>query len=120
MSVPCTQETPIAQLMERSNSHQKTLEEFARAVKKTNQLLEQVAVAITNIKHLDDNQARTERAVDKIGSDLNEVYKRLRDLELYPGKQAGKAWWVVFSMVAGASGSLATGIVMMILYKVAP
>ncbi len=120
MSAPCTQEAPIAQLVERSNSHQRALDRFADAVKKNNQLLEQVAMAITSIKHLHEDQSRTERSVEKLGVDLNSVYGRLRDLELYPGKQAGKAWWIIFSMLAGAAGSLVTGIILVLLREVKP
>lgn len=104
----CEKEEVIGRLDERSRSQQKTINEFSDVMKKNNELLEQVAVAITEIGHLREDQHRLDRSV-------NELFKRMRSVELSPGRAAGKAWWVMATTAAGCVGGIISGSVVWIL-----
>jgi hypothetical protein len=134
MTVPCTQAAPIAQLSERSENQQKSLREMAGALKINNELLKQVAEVLSDIRHLHEDSRRNEKAITEmfdrvralemapnaihitksLAIVVDKLVSRVETMEKEPGRAASKAWWVVFGVLAGAAGSIFSGLIIVL------
>lgn len=105
MNEPCKQVGKLSALQEKSQNQDIILHGIKQTLEKNNELLGQIAVVMSNINHLAEDNQRNER-------DINVIYDRIRVLELYPGKAAGKAWWLVFGALAGVVGGVSTTLIL--------
>ncbi len=128
---PCKQDENVKVLQIEQAVVGKALAGIEGTLRSNNKLLSQVAGFLSELNHLHEDQRRTEKSMD-------EMYKRVRSLELMPsidgvvaslattvetlndkvttleaqpGKFASKAWWVTFGVLAGASGSVLSSLV---------
>ena len=108
MSDPCKQEAPIAVLTDRSIKVEVALTDIAAALKKNNELLTTLTKQGERIHHLREDVTRNE-------GDINELFGRVRSLELLPGKSMTKfGWLLLVSFISGGSGIVSGVVVWMV------
>lgn len=108
MSEPCTSAAKISQLDERSRYHTEAIAGFRVALDKTNEILNKISQALSDIRHLHEDQQRNER-------DIDDLFRRVRVVEMAPGRTAGKAWWLIFGGLCSAVGGVTTALALMLL-----
>lgn len=104
MAEPCLRDADLARFDERINGQDKVLMSLSSAVSKLNETLSAISSVMVENKHLHEDQHRNEKSI-------NELYRRVRTLELSPGKTAGKAWWLLIGAMTGAAGGIVSGLV---------
>ncbi len=104
MSDPCRKEGDIARHDERIKIQDEILSSLSKAVEKLNITLSSISTVMTDNKHLHEDQKRNEQSI-------NELFRRVRCLELAPGKAAGKAWWLFFGSATGCVGGVISGVI---------
>jgi len=104
MSDPCKNEGVIARLDERTKFQDEVLASLSKAVKELNVTLGSISTVMSDNRHLHEDQKRNEKSI-------NELYRRVRCLELAPGKAAGKAWWLIFGAATGCVGGIVSGVI---------
>lgn len=105
MTDPCRSAGAISMIEERTRRHEKSIDGFTAALDTLNRSLLKISQALADIKHLHEDQQRNEK-------DINELFGRVRALEMAPGRAAGKAWWIIFGAATGSAGGLVTGLIM--------
>lgn len=99
---PCTQAADIAVVKEQVANSRKEIVATRLMLEKMNKTLEHIAEQRIEIQHIKEDTARNER-------DINELFERIRFVELSPGRSAGKFFWMLVSVtVSGISGLIAT------------
>lgn len=104
MPEPCLRDAELARFDERINGQDKVLASLTAAVTKLNETLSAISSVMVENKHLHEDQHRNEKSI-------NELFRRVRVVELTPGRAAGKAWWLMFGSVTGAAGGVVSGLV---------
>lgn len=110
MADPCQSAWKISAIDERTKAQGEALGAVNAALDRQSVALNKVAEALADIKHLHDDQQRNER-------DIDELFGRVRLLELAPGKAMGKAGWMILTAASGSIGGIVSGMVVWIVTK---
>jgi len=105
---PCRQEATIAVLADRSKKMESTLTQIASAIEENNRLLAVLTEQGAEIRHLRDTQQRLENRYER---DLRNLFGRVRDLELAPGKTLGKLAIILITAASSCIGGIVAGLV---------
>jgi len=115
MGDPCKQDGPVAalqesnrQLDERSRQHDEDMRDFRRLLAENNRLLSKVGEVLSEQRHLHEDGQRHEKAI-------NELFGRVRNLELLPGKASGKFFWLILTTIIGVMSSVTTAVTIMLI-----
>jgi len=100
----CDQAAKIATLEAHGKSTSTDVSEIKSLIRENNKVLEKVAAVISDVRHLHEDSARNEKAIV-------ELFKRVRALEIAPGQNASRAWWLLFGTLTGCAGGVVTGVV---------
>lgn len=104
MSDPCQSAWKISAIDERTKAHGEAIGSVKVALDGLNAALHKIGEALADIRHLREDQQRNER-------DFDEIFGRVRALELAPGKAMGKAGWMILTALSGSIGGVVSGAV---------
>lgn len=99
MSEPCSQAADIAVMREQVHNSRKETETIRIMLEQMSRTLSQIAEQGVEIRHLHEDSKRNEKAI-------NEIFGRLRLVELSPGRAAGKFFWIVVTATTSIGGGL--------------
>ncbi|MCP3177302.1 hypothetical protein MJO47_09345 [Desulfuromonas sp. KJ2020] len=104
MADPCSSAGKISAIDERTKGHDRAIEGFKAALEATNKVLLKISEALADIRHLHEDQKRNEQ-------DINELFGRVRGLELAPGKAMSKVGFILLTAAGGCVGGVIVGLV---------
>lgn len=96
---PCNQAAEIAVMKEQVNASRKETANIKKMLEQMSATLDKIAEQGVEIRHLHEDIRRNEKAID-------EIFGRVRLIELTPGRAAGKLFWVIIAAVTSLGGGL--------------
>jgi hypothetical protein len=110
MADPCQSAWKISAIDERTKAHGEAIGSVKTALESLTSALNKISEALSDIRHLREDQQRNER-------DFDELFGRVRILELAPGKAMGRAGWMILTAISGSIGGVVSGTVVWIVTK---
>mgnify|MGYP001194567099 CR=1 FL=1 len=104
MSEPCAEKENIVYLKATARAQHESLTRIETVLTGINISLQELAAQRIEIKHLHGEMNDNKQAIDGL-------FKRVRHLELAPGKTGAKVFWVAVTAMAGIIGGLVTSFI---------
>jgi hypothetical protein len=111
MTEPCGSAAKISAIDERTRAHDKAIDGFRFALEGTNKILGKISEALADIRHLHEDQERNEK-------DINELFDRVRGLELAPGKAMTRFGWIILTAGSASVGGVISGVIVWVVNHV--
>lgn len=104
MTEPCGSAAKISAIDERTKAHDRAIDGFRTALEATNSILRKISEALADIRHLHEDITRNEK-------DINELFDRVRILELAPGKAMTKLGFIILTGGCATAGGVVSGLI---------
>lgn len=105
MAEPCKQEAPIASIQATLKALEKGLSSIHASMEKTASALSVLVQQTVEIRTLRETDQRHE-------TDIDNLYTRVRALELAPGRTLGKGFWLLSAAASSTAGGVVTGVIL--------